>query len=126
LSIFKILTKGIRISDIAHQRSYNVIQRFDFLFQFTPTFKRQQKLLKILHNFTDSVILERRKKLLEKTINYEHDMDEDNYGQKKKIAFLDVLLQSTDNNGYPLSNFDIREEVDTFMFEVIIIFLINI
>lgn len=53
-------------------------------------------------------------------------MDEDNYGQKKKIAFLDVLLQSTDNNGYPLSNFDIREEVDTFMFEVIIIFLINI
>jgi hypothetical protein len=70
--------------------------------------------------------LERRKKLLEKTINYEHDMDEDNYGQKKKIAFLDVLLQSTDNNGYPLSNFDIREEVDTFMFEVIIIFLINI
>ena len=37
-------------------------------------------------------------------------------GVKKKMALLDVLLKST-VNGQPLSNEDIREEVDTFMFE---------
>lgn len=35
---------------------------------------------------------------------------------KRKLALLDVLLHST-IDGQPLSNMDIREEVDTFMFE---------
>lgn len=37
-------------------------------------------------------------------------------GLKKRMTFLDVLLQST-IDGQPLSNEDIREEVDTFTFE---------
>lgn len=37
-------------------------------------------------------------------------------GSKKRMALLDVLLQST-VAGSALSNKDIREEVDTFMFE---------
>lgn len=38
-------------------------------------------------------------------------------GSKKRKAFLDMLLSATDDEGKKLSYRDIREEVDTFMFE---------
>ena len=57
----------------------------------------------------------RRAKLLnEKSIDESHS---DDIGGKKKMALLDLLLQSTVDEK-PLSNDDIREEIDTFMFEV--------
>ncbi len=93
------------------------MQRYDVLYKFTSTYKKQKKLLEILHGFTDKVIIERREKLLKNKI-FEDGLkqNDDEFGPKKKIAFLDVLLQAT-INGQPLTNVDIREEVDTFMFE---------
>ncbi|TFK15912.1 ras and Rab interactor 3 [Platysternon megacephalum] len=38
-------------------------------------------------------------------------------GPKRRRAFLDMLLSTTDDEGNKLSYMDIREEVDTFMFE---------
>lgn len=40
-------------------------------------------------------------------------------GVKKRRAFLDMLLQSVDDDGNKMSHQDIQEEVDTFMFEVV-------
>lgn len=40
----------------------------------------------------------------------------DEFNRKEKKTFLDVLLHAT-VDGKPLSDSDIREEVDTFMFE---------
>jgi cytochrome P450 family 4 len=66
-----------------------------------------------MHGFTDSVIKTRREELLKKR---SLEVTDENEEGKKKMAFLDILLQST-INGQPLTNMDIREEVDTFMFE---------
>ena len=94
---------------------YSLLLRSDFLFFFSKNARRQRQLLKILHGFTDKTILLRRKKLLEvSALKNVGQLTDDELGVKKKMAFLDVLLQST-IDGKPLTNMDIREEVDTFV-----------
>lgn len=102
---------------------FNVFLRNPFLFSISSSARKQEAALKILHGFTDRVIVARRNELMKKTELlkfYEKGTaveDETNdVGIKKKMALLDVLLQSN-IDGKPLSNMDIREEVDTFMFE---------
>lgn len=109
-------------------------QRIDFLFNLTQTKREQEKCARIMHKFTQKIIDERRRKLMnEKTENLEN-LDDDDIGLKKKMCLLDVLLQSTVDgkvrtmqigwmNVYinktiwqSLSNADIQEEVDNFTF----------
>lgn len=76
-------------------------------------YRSEQKALKVLHEFTDNVIRSRRKELLNSGAST--DNSNEDIGGKRKMALLDLLLEST-IEGEPLSDIDIREEVDTFMF----------
>ncbi|XP_039431532.1 cytochrome P450 4d2-like isoform X1 [Culex pipiens pallens] len=97
-------------------RFMKVWQRSDFLFNLSADKKRQDRVIKVLHDFTTSIIRSRREELLAGKIETDDTVDEEGVGTRKKMAFLDVLLQAT-IDGRPLTDKEIQEEVDTFMFE---------
>ncbi|KAH8360764.1 hypothetical protein KR084_008307 [Drosophila pseudotakahashii] len=107
-------------SGILAERFTNPLQRLDPLMKllYPKVLQKLNDSVKNMHSFTNSVITERRD-LLQKSLANGGDANApllNEVGQKRRQALLDVLLQST-IDGAPLSNEDIREEVDTFMFE---------
>lgn len=95
---------------------WDVVLRNNYTFPFTKAAKVEKRALKVLHDFTDKVIVARRQELLDAQNTNAGESPKDEVGIKKKMALLDVLLQAK-IDGQPLTNEDIREEVDTFMFE---------
>ncbi|WAQ96203.1 CP4C1-like protein, partial [Mya arenaria] len=95
----------------------------DFVFNLSKTGKEYAKCLRVLHGFTEKVIKERQtdfeKEIVDGTTveNLIERQNEEIDGKKKRLAFLDMLLCAKCDEK-PLSFLDIREEVDTFMFEV--------
>ncbi|XP_030749698.1 probable cytochrome P450 4d14 [Sitophilus oryzae] len=75
---------------------------------------KEQKALKYVHQFVDQVIEKRVEEL--DSIPKEEKANDDGYGIKNKLAFLDILLKST-IDGQPLTRKEVRDEVNTFMFE---------
>lgn len=114
------------MSQLLTWRSFSMLKRISAIYQFTAAYREEQKLLKILHGTTNRVIQSRK---LDLKNQMKDDIDlsanEDPLSGRKKVAFLDLLLQSKTPEGDPLSKEVIREEVDTFMFEVSIIFILN-
>nr|UOU03281.1 cytochrome P450 4V23/24-1 [Brachionus rubens] len=94
-----------RISELVTNRFFDPTEWIDFIYYKTSRGKDYQKCLKTLHDFSKRVIQER-----------DADLDDTELKLKKRIAFLDLLLKAKRED--PSITFDdIREEVDTFMFE---------
>ena len=85
----------------------------DWLYALTPTKRQEDKYLSILHGFTKKVIKEKKLELAEREKHGEEEYNSD----KKRLAFLDLLLSVRTQDGQKLSDKDLQEEVDTFMFE---------
>lgn len=130
-----MLFLNYRITELVHLRSFSPYKRIGMIYRFTPDYYTEKKTLKILHDMSNSVIKTRKIQLKEEIAKMAQRQTvpegEDQFQVKGKIAFLDMLLLSKTSEGEPLSDQMIREEVDTFMFEVrrfifVIILLKNI
>ncbi|KAG4074187.1 hypothetical protein HA402_016215 [Bradysia odoriphaga] len=113
--------KAVRtVSQIMVARLISGINCSDTIFRFSPLYKQQTNGLKVIHAFTDRVIQERRQKLLAQRNKSSNSVDmatrSNSVDMPTSKTFLDILLEGN-VDGKPLSNSDIREEVDTFMLE---------
>ncbi|XP_039304256.1 cytochrome P450 4C1 isoform X2 [Solenopsis invicta] len=95
----------------------------DWIFSFLPAGREHAKLLKTLHSFTEKIIAERKDyhkqtngQYLKNLNTNVYEDDAETIGiRKRRLALLDILIQASQDG--TLSDSDIREEVDTFMFE---------
>ncbi|KAG7237062.1 hypothetical protein INR49_032807, partial [Caranx melampygus] len=106
------VTSVYKMSDFVSRRQRTPWFWPDFLYRYFGDGQEQDKTLKVLHSFTNKVINERAEK-----ISYTESDNDSDQGTKKRQAFLDMLLKTTDEKGNKMSHEDIQEEVDTFMFE---------
>ncbi|XP_053671571.1 probable cytochrome P450 4d14 [Anopheles nili] len=105
------------ISDIIFKRLFSLLREYKWTFQFTKAHRRQEELVKVVHGFAHQVISERKKQLQDEREQQrtQEQLQENDVYEKRRMTLLDLLLNVTIDDK-PLSDSDIREEVDTFMF----------
>lgn len=107
-----------RLGELFILRMLNPLLSSEFIFKRSSIGKEYYNCLNTLHTFTRKVIAE-RKKLLQNRHHLEgqSDADSDNGKQKQRRPFLDLLITEHLKDPNSINEEDIREEVDTFMFE---------
>ena len=101
-------------------RFLNPLHRIDWIYRRTREGKRTDQLCKMVHDHADTVINQRRRALGLTTngkTSAETDAILERVSQSRALDFLDILLTAVDEEGVGLSDLEIRNEVDTFMFE---------
>ena len=98
-------------------RFHNILHRSDLLYYLSKDGKKFAQNCKIVHDYTESVIRERKKALGIDGAGLKESVLERASEQRKYLDFLDILLTAQDEDGRGLTDLEIRDEADTFMFE---------
>ncbi|KAF5284525.1 hypothetical protein FQR65_LT13510 [Abscondita terminalis] len=105
----------MKMCEIIHLRQFKFWLRPNWLFNLTKYKNLQKRLLNIIHTLTRKVINNKMENF-KKGIKDDLDVDDNDVGEKKRMAFLDLMVEAS-QNGLILSNEEIKEEVDTIIFE---------
>ncbi|KYN08578.1 PREDICTED: cytochrome P450 4c3-like [Cyphomyrmex costatus] len=98
-----------KIASIVQMRFTNVWLTFDSIFKLTKTGHEHDESIRIIQKFVNKVIAKRK-------AEWKLQCDDNfNDSTKKRRALLDLLLEMS-HNGTVLSDEDICEEVNTFMY----------
>ncbi|KAG8040378.1 hypothetical protein G9C98_000949 [Cotesia typhae] len=133
----------MKMCDILHLRHTRVWLRPDWLFNLTKYGKDQIQLLDVIHSLTKKVIQRKKEDFKTGKRNFiktteskdakltsveglsfgqsaglkdDLDVDDNDVGEKKRLAFLDLLMEAG-QNGTVLTEQEVKEQVDTIMFE---------
>ncbi|XP_002731980.1 cytochrome P450 4F2-like [Saccoglossus kowalevskii] len=96
------------LSHLISERGRFVPYHSDIIYNLSISGYKFRKALRAVHGYSVRVIQERKQAL---------QQSGDDKPARKYIDFLDILLRAKDEDGNGLSDREIRDEVDTFMFE---------
>ncbi|XP_077266484.1 cytochrome P450 4C1-like isoform X2 [Temnothorax americanus] len=89
----------------------------DWLYYSLPVGKEFKSTIDILHDFTKGVINKKKAERQSQNGYTDNEDNELNIGNRKRKAFLDLLLDQNAKDDTPLTDDELRAQVDTFMFE---------
>nr|WOV89632.1 cytochrome P450 CYP4CJ4 [Rhopalosiphum padi] len=87
----------------------------DLVYKMSESGQSFFKSLKVLHEYTDNVIKNKRSSLNNSEIG--KVQSDSKFKKSKNKSFLDLLLEVLEDKPDQMNDRDIREEVDTFLFE---------
>ncbi|XP_033747106.1 uncharacterized protein LOC117332331 [Pecten maximus] len=96
-----------RLTLLSQERLMSPLLWFTLPFYLSPSGREFARLSKYVHEFDENIINERRKLLAA----------DPSILKKRRLDFLDIMLTAKDEKGTGLTDREIRDEVDTFIFE---------
>ncbi|CAL4114378.1 unnamed protein product, partial [Meganyctiphanes norvegica] len=112
----KYLQSVSKINGLVQQRAARPWLHPDLLYRILGPYQEFNQALKYLHEFTNSTIRKRKQERIKNKNDINMNETKVVEQKRRRLAFLDLLLEYSES-GCDLSDEDIREEVDTFMFE---------
>ena len=106
--------------ELCSDRFLTPLYHVDWIYSLTPSGRRMRDACAAVHSHSEEVIRERKEALGIKAGLSEAERETilKSVAKKRKYCdFLDILLTAVDGEGKGLSDLEIRDEADTFMFE---------